>query len=246
MGAANAEETTHIDASRQSTLVLRLEYALRTIAERHDRPALASSLSAEDMVITDAIARLGLSIEVFTLDTLRLHDETLDLIAQVKARYGLTIQVFRPDPEAVRHYEGAHGRDAFYESVALRQACCAIRKVEPLERALAGRDAWITGQRRDQAQSRTGLGEEEHDAARNAAKYNPLAAWTFADVAAYAAEFGAPMSPLYARGYISIGCEPCTKAIRPGEDPRAGRWWWETSEGKECGLHVTPRQGTHS
>lgn len=216
-----------------------LERALSEIAARHERPALASSLSAEDVVITDMIARLGLAIDVFTLDTGRLHEETLALIPQIKQRYGFDIAVFRPDESAVAAYAAAHGRDGFYEGVAQRKLCCNIRKVEPLGRALAGRDAWISGQRREQAITRGALAEAEHDAERNMQKYNPLADWAWADVLAYAERFDIPMNALYARGYVSIGCEPCTKAIRPGEDPRAGRWWWENQDSKECGLHTT-------
>ncbi len=215
-----------------------LERALRDIAERHGAVALASSLSAEDMVVTDAIARLNLPIHVFTLDTGRLHAETVDLITQTEARYGLKIEVFRPDPQSVAAYVAAHGENGFYDGLQQRKLCCAIRKVEPLNRALAGCDAWITGQRREQSLTRGGLDEVEHDAERNIAKYNPLAAWTWADVLAYAQRFDIPMSPLYARGYVSIGCEPCTKPVRAGEDPRAGRWWWENQDNKECGLHT--------
>lgn len=216
-----------------------LERALTRIAETHQRPALASSLQAEDVVITDAIARLGLPIDIFTLDTGRLHEETLALIPELNERYGIDIAVFTPDQSAVAAYIAAHGRDGFYEGVAQRKLCCNIRKVRPLARALAGRDAWITGQRRDQAVTRGALAESEHDAERNMQKYNPLADWTWADVLAYAKRFDIPMNALYARGYVSIGCEPCTKAIRPGEDPRAGRWWWESQDSKECGLHTT-------
>lgn len=215
-----------------------LERALIEIAATQERPALASSLSAEDMVLTDAIARLNAPIEVFTLDTGRLHAETVALIAEAEARYGIEIAVFRPEDKAIAAYIVAHGADGFYEGVAQRKLCCAIRKVEPLNRALAGRSAWITGQRRDQAQTRGALAEVEQDGERGMAKFNPLAAWSWDDVLAYAKRFAIPMSALYGRGYVSIGCEPCTKAIRPGEDPRNGRWWWEAQDSKECGLHM--------
>jgi len=228
------------DAANFEARIRLLERALTQIAARHQNVALASSLSAEDMVITDVIARLGLPIAIFTLDTGRLHAETIALIDEAEARYGIDIERYRPSADAVAGYVDAHGLNGFYESVAARQACCAVRKVAPLNRALAGRDAWITGQRREQSATRAALSEAEHDAARGMAKYNPLADWTWGDVIAYAARFGIPMSVLYARGYVSIGCEPCTKAIRPGEDPRAGRWWWETEDSKECGLHTKP------
>lgn len=215
-----------------------LERALEAISVRYKRPALASSLSAEDMVITDVIARLGLPIDVFTLDTGRLHAETLALIGEVKDRYGLAIDVRHPDEHAVAAYIAAHGRDGFYEGVAQRKLCCNIRKVALLDAALDGRDAWVTGQRREQSLTREVLAESERDTQRQMAKYNPLADWSWADVLTYAERYAIPMNALYERGYVSIGCEPCTKAIRPGEDPRNGRWWWENQDSKECGLHA--------
>jgi len=228
------------DAAVFDAKVRLLERALTAIAQRHERPALAMSLSAEDMVLTDAIARLKLPIDVFTLDTGRLHAETLTLIEQAERRYGIAIERVPPDRAVVDAYVAAHGLDGFYDGLEQRKACCGIRKVAPLNLALAGRDAWLTGQRREQATTRAELAESERDAARDMQKYNPLADWSWADVLAYAARFSIPMSPLYARGYVSIGCEPCTKAIRPGEDPRAGRWWWESQDSKECGLHKNP------
>ena len=227
-------------AAESDARIALLERALTRIANEHENVALASSLSAEDMVVADAIARLNLPITVFTLDTGRLHQETLALIGEVKARYGLDLEIYRPDKAEVAAYIAAHGRDGFYEGVAQRKLCCGIRKVAPLARALNGRGAWITGQRRDQATSRVDLREREFDAERDIPKFNPLAAWSWDDVLDYAGRFEIPMNPLYARGYVSIGCEPCTKAIRPGEDPRAGRWWWENQDSKECGLHTTP------
>jgi phosphoadenosine phosphosulfate reductase len=215
-----------------------LEGTLRGLAARYRRIALASSLSAEDMVITDAIARLNVPIAVFTLDTGRLHKETLGLVDAVRERYKLAVEVFHPVEERVLHYVSKHGLNAFYESVELRKACCTIRKVEPLNRALKQRDAWITGQRRAQSVTRDALPLEEHDTQRGIAKFNPLADWSAAQVADYIKQFNVPINPLHARGYPSIGCEPCTCAIKPGEDPRAGRWWWENADNKECGLHV--------
>lgn len=237
-GAPVAGDAAARAQANHAAQVKLLERALSAIATAHKRPALASSLSAEDMVITDVIARLGLPIDVFTLNTGRLHEETLALIDEVAARYGRKIEVLKPDDAAVRAYVAAHGRDGFYDGVSQRKLCCGIRKVEPLNRALEGRDAWITGQRREQAATRGALGEVERDAERAIAKYNPLAAWNWADVQAYAARFETPMNALYGRGYVSIGCEPCTKAIRPGEDARNGRWWWENQDSKECGLHT--------
>jgi phosphoadenosine phosphosulfate reductase len=205
--------------------------------------ALASSLSAEDMVLTDLIVSAGLPISVFTLETGRLAPETVAMIGKVEERFGIVLDVYRPDPGAIAAYVRDHGRDAFYESVALRKACCAIRKVEPLKRALAGKDAWITGQRREQGVTRADLPQREQDAGHGIEKFNPLADWTWDEVLAYVEARDVPINPLHARGYPSIGCDPCTRAIRPGEDPRAGRWWWEQSDSKECGLHVSPLGG---
>lgn len=214
-----------------------LENELRAIAREFSPAALASSLSAEDMVLTDAIARQGLPIEVFVLDTGRLHADTLSLIQETRKRYGIDIRVYQPRRLAVEEYVLTHGRDAFYGSVELRQRCCEIRKVEPLKRALAGKRAWITGQRREQSRSRWALPFREYDAMHGLEKFNPLAAWTEAEVWAYISDHSVPYNRLYDEGYRSIGCAPCTRPVRPGEDVRAGRWWWETSGLQECGLH---------
>jgi phosphoadenosine phosphosulfate reductase len=211
---------------------------LRGIAALHRRPALASSLGLEDMVLLDAIAGAGLPIDVFVIDTGRLHAETLQLLDTARARYAHAIEVFQPLPAQVDGFVRAHGLNGFYDGVAERHRCCAIRKVEPLGRALAGRDAWITGQRRAQGPERAALKLEETDADRGIAKYNPLADWSDRDLREYVARHDVPVNALHARGYPSIGCEPCTRAIRPGEDPRAGRWWWEQGTAKECGLHL--------
>ncbi len=227
-------------AAAREAKIVRTRKLLARIAAAHPDAAFASSLSAEDMVLTDLIARTGLPIRIFTLDTGRLHAETLGMIGETKARYGIEIEVMRPVAAEIEAHVAAHGAHAFYESLELRKACCFIRKVEPLNRALAGRSAWLTGQRRDQAVTRGALPEEEIDTARGIAKFNPLADWSWEDVLAYAARFDVPLNPLHARGYPSIGCEPCTRAIRPGEDPRAGRWWWEQADKKECGLHEQP------
>ena len=206
----------------------------------HAPAALASSLSAEDMVITDAILRLKLGIEIFTLDTGRLHADTLNVISAIRERYGYDVRVFRPDPAAVAEYVERFGRDAFYESVELRKRCCHIRKVEPLERALAGKQAWITGQRREQAATRTGLNVREYDEARGIVKFNPLADWTEGEVWDVIRERDIPYNALHDQGYRSIGCAPCTRPTVAGEDVRAGRWWWELRDARECGLHVAP------
>ncbi len=226
------------DAALQAKID-RLHAFLGDIAGRHGAIKLASSLAAEDMVLTHAILSQHLSIGIFSLNTGRLHAETLGMIERVRERYGYDIEQFYPQADAVDEYVNAHGLNAFYDSVELRKRCCEIRKVEPLNRALAGVDAWVTGQRREQSVTRAELHEEEHDASRNIAKYNPLADWTEGEVWAYLKAYDVPVNPLHARGYPSIGCEPCTRAIRPGEDSRAGRWWWESRDSKECGLHVS-------
>jgi len=215
-----------------------LEATLREVAGRFAPAALASSLQAEDMVITDAIARLRLPIGVFVLDTGRLNKETLALIPQIRRRYGLTVEVYQPRASAVADYVQFYGRDAFYRGLELRQRCCEIRKTEPLARALAGKRAWITGQRRDHSPHRAHLVEREFDVLHGLEKFNPLAAWSENAVWDYIREYDVPYNRLYDQGYRSIGCAPCTRAVLPGEDVRAGRWWWERAETKECGLHV--------
>lgn len=217
-----------------------LESDLRKIAAEFGRVAFASSFGAEDMVVTDVVFSAKLPIAIFTLDTGRLPDATLDLLLRTRNHYGAEIEVFRPDDDAVAKYVAEHGANAFYESVDLRKSCCGIRKVEPLRRALAGRDAWITGLRRAQSVTRADLPAREFDAAHGLVKFNPLADWSEGDVWAYIRGRGVPYNALHDRGYPSIGCDPCTRAIRPGEDIRAGRWWWENRDSKECGLHVSP------
>ncbi len=220
--------------------VERLNALIDTIAARHGKVKFASSLAAEDMLLTHAILSRGVPIGIFSLNTGRLHAETVGMIDRVRERYGYEIEQFHPQPQAVEAYVSEHGLNAFYESVEQRKRCCEIRKVEPLNRALEDVDAWVTGQRREQSVTRAELAEEEQDTARGVAKYNPLAEWTESEVWAYLTKYEVPVNPLHARGYPSIGCEPCTRAIRPGEDSRAGRWWWESRDTKECGLHITP------
>ena len=214
---------------------------LADVQQRYPDAALASSLAAEDMLLTHAIYSAGLDLEVFTLDTGRLHAETLGVLDAVRAHYGREITIYRPVATAVEQHVAAHGAYAFYESVELRRACCQIRKVEPLKRALAGRGAWITGQRRAQSTTRGELPLEEDDKTFGLYKFNPLADWSEEDVWSVIRALGIPYNPLHDQGYPSIGCEPCTRAIRAGEDLRAGRWWWESSDSKECGLHAGNR-----
>jgi phosphoadenosine phosphosulfate reductase len=209
---------------------------LSDIAARFSPVALASSLSAEDMVLTDAIARAGLPIEVFVLDTGRLHADTLNLVSTVRKHYGIQVSLYAPDPDAVAQYVNRHGRDAFYGDFELRQRCCEIRKVQPLKRVLAGKRAWITGQRKD-SNTRARLRVHEYDAMHQLEKFNPLADWSEAEVWGYIRENRVPYNSLYDQGYRSIGCAPCTRPILPHENIRAGRWWWEPADKKECGLH---------
>jgi thioredoxin-dependent adenylylsulfate APS reductase len=197
----------------------------------------STSLGVEDMVITDLIARHQLPIALASLDTGRLHDETLALIPAIQARYGLAVEVFAPVQEQVLHFVQANGEDAMYRSVALRKACCGVRKLEPLARMLAGRSAWITGLRREQSANRAEVPFREDDG-QGRSKINPLAEWSWADVWHYVQTFDVPYNPLHDQFMPSIGCAPCTRAIAVGEDFRAGRWWWEDSA-KECGLHAT-------
>jgi phosphoadenosine phosphosulfate reductase len=219
----------HIDATRAT---------LERIARDFSPAVFASSLAAEDMVITDLILKAGLPIAIFSLETGRLHPETLAVLDQVKASYGYEIALYRPQPEAVEAYVAEHGLNGFYDSVEKRRACCNVRKVEPLGRALAGKRAWITGQRRAQSSTRAELAVQEDDAAHGMAKFNPLADWSEQDVWDYIRANGVPYNALHDQGYPSIGCAPCTRAIEPGEDVRAGRWWWENPDSKECGLHL--------
>lgn len=202
----------------------------------------ASSLGAEDMVLTDLIARYYPSISMFTLDTGRLPEETYRLMKEVADRYGVHIPVFFPDFAAVEAYVAQNGPNGFYDSVDLRKQCCHIRKVEPLKRALKGKGAWITGLRRDQAATRKDLASVEFDSEQGLQKFSPLLDWSLTEVWAYLKQFDVPYNALHDRGYTSIGCAPCTRAITPGEDVRAGRWWWEDPEIKECGLHPDKRR----
>ncbi len=195
-----------------------------------------TSLGAEDMVITDLIARHGLGIELATLDTGKLHAQTLDLIPRLEARYGLQVRRLQPEPTATLHFVTLHGALAMRQSVALRKACCQLRKLEPLSRLLAGQTAWVTGLRREQSTTRGQVEFEELDE-QGRSKLSPLADWSWADVWHYIALHEVPFNPLHDDFFPSIGCEPCTRAVAVGEDARAGRWWWE-DDAKECGLHV--------
>jgi len=201
----------------------------------------ATSLGAEDMVITDLIARNGLAIDIATLETGTLHAETVALIGRMEEHYDLRVEVYRPRQDEVITFVRANGEEAMYRSLELRKACCGIRKLEPLSRMLNARSAWITGLRREQSNHRGVVPFNDRDDAGRA-KFNPLADWSWNDVWHYIATNGVLYNPLHDQFMPSIGCAPCTRAIAVGEDFRAGRWWWEDEAAKECGLHVNPSQ----
>ena len=203
-----------------------------------DRLAVVTSFQYEGMVIVDMAARKSKDVRVITLDTGRLPAETYDVIEAVRARYGVRIEMVSPEASEIETMVAAHGPNLFYESVALRTACCHFRKIRPLNRKLEKFDAWLTGLRRTQSDTRGSLGTVSTENGR--LKISPLVNWSREDVEAYTREHEVPRHPLYAKGYTSIGCAPCSRPTEPGEDERAGRWWWETGVAKECGLHFSP------
>lgn len=211
---------------------------LGTIKEDHGPAALASSFSAEDMVLLDIITKHVPAIDVFTLDTGRLPAETYELMQKTHERYGPVVEVYAPECSVLAEYVQAQGPNAFYNSVEQRKQCCAMRKLVPLKRALASRKAWITGLRKEQSVTRTDIEIKEWDAVHEMPKFNPLLDWSEQDVWTYIRRHDVPFNELHEQGYPSIGCAPCTRAVDEGEDIRAGRWWWENPETKECGLHV--------
>lgn len=202
----------------------------------------ANSLGAEDMVLTDIIANHHLDIEMFSLDTGRLPQQTYDLMQEVADRYSVPLKVYFPDNAAVERYVEQNGVNGFYGSVESRKSCCFVRKVEPLRRALRGKKAWVTGLRRDQAVTRGSLEESSYDADFGLQKFNPLLEWSNKDVWAYIRQNDVPYNKLHDQFYPSLGCAPCTRSVTPGEDIRAGRWWWEDPANKECGLHVSQKR----
>lgn len=200
--------------------------------------ALSSSFGAEDMVLVDMLMKVDPRARIVTLDTGRLPQETYNVIDATRERYGAAIEVFFPQAEAVEAMVAEHGVNLFYHSIENRKLCCGVRKMEPLRRALAGLDAWMTGLRRDQSVTRTDVHKIEWDASNTLVKVNPIVDWTHDDVWKYIRENNVPYNALHDRGYPSIGCGPCTRAVLAGEHERAGRWWWEHPDTKECGLHV--------
>ena len=199
-----------------------------------------TSFGLEDQALTHLIVQSGIDARFATLDTGRLFPEAYEVWAATEERYAIRIQGFHPDTQAVEAFVAAEGVNGFYRSPEARKACCNARKVLPLARALHGAAAWITGMREDQSEYRQGLAFVTHEASRSLIKANPLFDWPRERVAALVADQAIPANSLHARGFLSIGCAPCTRALQPGEPERAGRWWWETEAGKECGLHVSP------
>lgn len=217
-----------------------LKWALKRFGSRI---ALASSFGQEDVVLIDMILKIDPKARVFTLDTGRLHQETYNVMDEVREKYNVSIEAYFPRHDAVEDIERKHGVNLFYKSPDQRILCCNVRKVEPLKRALSTVDAWITGLRREQASTRANVAKVELDSANgNIIKVNPLVDWTSAQVASYIREHDVPYNVLFDMGYASIGCAPCTRPINPGEDPRAGRWWWESGAAKECGLHCNTKK----
>lgn len=201
------------------------------------RIALSTSLGLEDQVLTEMVSVINNKATIFTLDTGRLFPETYDLIARTSAKYNVHINVYFPDAQEVEQMVNEKGINLFFDSVENRKLCCAVRKLKPLAHALKDLDAWITGLRREQSETRNHLKTVEWDENNGLLKINPLIHWTEEEVLDYIDARNIPINPLHKKGYASIGCQPCTRAIEPGENMRAGRWWWENAEAKECGLH---------
>ncbi|MFW5440761.1 MAG: phosphoadenylyl-sulfate reductase [Methylophilaceae bacterium] len=228
------------DALKASVIEKRAQVLalLKTASVKFNTITFANSYGAEDMVLTDIIVKEKLLVEIFSLDTGRLPVETYTLMGEVENNYEIKPVVFFPKHEAVENYVRTKGINAFYESIELRKACCHMRKVEPLKRALADKQAWITGMRAEQATTRASLPTQEFDEGNKLEKFNPLSNWTEQEIWAYIRLFDVPYNKLHDAFYPSIGCAPCTRSVAMGEDVRAGRWWWEDPNNKECGLHV--------
>lgn len=203
-----------------------------------EQVTFSSSFSFEDQVITDIIFKNKFPVNIFTLDTGRLFEETYSCWSATNERYQTKIKAYYPDHNLLEPFVAEHGPNSFYESVDQRKACCFVRKVEPLKRALKGNAIWITGIRAEHSPNRHDMQQVEWDESNQIIKYHPLLHWTTQEVKDYIDKYNVPYNILHDRGFVSIGCAPCTRAIRPGEDFRAGRWWWEDNTKKECGLHV--------
>ena len=223
----------------KSSAVALLQWALKNFSPKI---AFASSFGAEDAVLIDILMKLDPKVRIFTLDTGRLNEETYEVMDKIRQKYKISIESYFPNFEKVEKLEREKGFYSFRESIDNRKECCGIRKVEPLNRALRGLEAWVTGIRREQALTRVAIQKIEKDAAREGLiKISPLADWSEADVWNYIKKNGVPYNKLHDFGYPSIGCAPCTRAVKPGEEIRAGRWWWENPEHKECGIHTKPK-----
>lgn len=230
----------NLDAEALNTRMQRLDLAgrLALAASLGGRVVFTTSLGIEDQVITHAIGTGGMDIDVVTLQTGRLFAETVSLIDVTEARYQISIRRYHPLREDVAAYVAQYGMNGFYDSVEARHACCGVRKVKPLARALSGATVWVTGLRRGQSGNRADTPFAEFDVERGLMKVNPLADWDIDRIRDFVASEDIPVNPMHNKGYPSIGCEPCTRAIKAGEPERAGRWWWENDEKRECGLHV--------
>ncbi len=219
----------------------------RSLEQFGNRMAIASSFSLEDAVVIDLAMKVRPDVRIFALDTGRLNPETYDCAEKLRWRYNVEMEWYFPEREAVEQLERTKGLFSFRDSIDNRKECCRIRKVDPLNRALKDLDAWVTGLRREQSVTREKLATIERDEGHGGIwKINPIASWTVDQLWDYTRREGLPYNSLYDRGYASIGCAPCTRAIEPGEDLRAGRWWWENPEHKECGLHVNMKQWSPS
>ncbi len=217
------------------------EQALRKLPRLfRQKVVFSTSLGLEDQAITHAILSNRLPIEIFTLDTGRLFPEIYALMDEVTEKYGVRIKVFCPRHDLLEEFVKKQGVNGFYHSPENRRRCCFIRKVEPLSRALKGAGLWVTGIRKAQSDFRAGMNHFEYDTQHDLIKFNPLLNWSLDDVRNYITENDVPVSPLHDRGYLSVGCAPCTRPVPPGESVRAGRWWWESEDKKECGLHFHP------
>jgi phosphoadenosine phosphosulfate reductase len=213
--------------------------AIRLVTEWFPHEVVfSSSLGQEDQVLTDIIFKNNLPVKIFTIDTGRLFNETYELLDRTTARYKKPVHVYFPGAEDVEEFVAVKGINSFYESVDNRKECCQIRKVRPLNRALKGAKVWITGLRAEQSNNRQDMSMIEWSEEKQLYKFNPLINWTYDEMIDYIKKNNVPYNPLHDKGFVSIGCAPCTRAVEPGEDARAGRWWWETSQ-KECGLHET-------
>ena len=230
----------HIDDFEKMSAPEILEWAINKYSLR---VGLASSFGMEDMVLIDMLSKLEGRVQVFTLDTGRLHEETYEIIDRARSKYGITVESYFPDKTDIERLQKDKGFFSFRESIDNRKECCSIRKVEPLSRALSNFDAWVTGLRREQILTRTNVKKVTEDVDHQSIiKINPLADWTLDMVEKYIKTNEVPINALHKKNYPSIGCSPCTRSVGKGEDPRSGRWWWENPEHKECGIHERPQQ----